>query len=324
MTISRLRHRVGGATLAVALGLGLVSAGEGFAAAEAPRQVPAGSALKIVAPGPASVIATTRLRAARSAVVPARVRVGRNLRRVSLRLNGRKVSSRPAVGRVLVARLSAADGLRPGVNRLRVEATRRRAKVPVNAVSQFTVTYPSARLIRLSPIATRGGKTAVTPRLRVPASGVSSHVDRSQRQQCHHGACPAGRGGPLQAPGAVRGERAAPGAQHGHRAGRDARRPGADRAQGVRARSATQPRRPPVARRRACRPPGASGCRLVTGRHGPTGPDADALVAAPPAGRQPKHDLGARPACDLHSRRARQVPDPGHGRHRRGGRAPPR
>lgn len=171
MTISRLRHRVGGATLVVALGLGLASAGEGFAAAEAPRQVPAGSALKIVTPGPGSVIATTRLRAARSAAVPARVRVGRDLRRVSLRLNGRKVSSRRAAGRVLVARLSAADGLRPGVNRLRVAATRRRAKVPVNAVSQFTVTYPSARLVRLSPIATRA---AVTPRLRVPPSGVSS------------------------------------------------------------------------------------------------------------------------------------------------------
>jgi hypothetical protein len=171
VTISQLRDRVA-ATLAVTLMLGLAAdAPAGAQAAPARKAAPA---LQIVSPRPGAVVGTASRRAARSAVLRARVRAGRGLRRVALRLNGRTVTPRRGAGRILVARLSAANGLRPGGNRLRVEAMPRGAKVPVNAVSPFTVTYPNARLIRLGSDSTRGGQAAVIPRLRVPASGVSA------------------------------------------------------------------------------------------------------------------------------------------------------
>jgi hypothetical protein len=128
--------------------------------------------LKIVSPSPGSRIDTGSSSAARATVVGARIRLNRNLRRLSLRLNGHRVSRRSRTGRVLTARLSKADGLRPGVNRLRVEAKRPGAKTLLNAVSQFTVTYPSARLIRLSHVLPRRNG-AVIPRLRFPKSGMS-------------------------------------------------------------------------------------------------------------------------------------------------------
>src|SRR5262249_24988507 len=68
----------------------------------------------------------------------------------------------------------AANGLRPGVNRLRVEAVRPGASVPVDTVSQFVVAYPSARSIGLSPGSIVGRDGAVAPRLRLPTSGLSS------------------------------------------------------------------------------------------------------------------------------------------------------
>ncbi len=99
--------------------------------------------------------------------------IGRRLRLLSTRFNGRPVRVRRGWDGVLRARLSAAGSLRPGVNVLRVEAKNPGARLPVNATSQFTVTYPSRKLLAVWVVSRPGG-VSVLPRLRVPTRGLSA------------------------------------------------------------------------------------------------------------------------------------------------------
>ena len=227
---------------------------------------------------------------------------------------------RPRARRAAVRRRRPAPGREPPARRgraARCQGAGQRGVAVHRDASEHTP--DPARVATRPGRAGRGDPALACARLRRVR-----RVDRPQRHGRQACAVAAGRGRPLPALGAVRGELTALGAQRAHRARGDDRRPHADGAQDVRARCPTQPRRPPPARDRSCRSDGAPRRRLVTGRQGPAGGDDDALVAAPPAVRQPQHDLGARPARDLHARRARPVPDPGHGRLRRGGRTRPR
>ena len=129
--------------------------------------------ITIKTPTPDSVVPRGSLAAAKVAQVALLASIGSGVRVTSTLLNGSTIRHVRVVGNRLIGSLAAADGLRPGVNKLRIEGTKPGVQLGVNAVSSFVVTYPGQGLVQLTvPPAVPG--TIPAPRLHLPESGVQS------------------------------------------------------------------------------------------------------------------------------------------------------
>lgn len=133
------------------------------------RHGPAG--LTIVSPRDGSTVASRGQAAAATASTQAMVRLG-GRQVASARLNGHPVELRGNRGTV-AGRLSADNGLRPGVNRLVIRSTVPGAPSDVQtAVSQFVVTYPAGGLVDQAWVGALSADTVPTARVGFPLSGV--------------------------------------------------------------------------------------------------------------------------------------------------------
>ena len=134
---------------------------------------PSAGAITIEVPAPGAVVPRESLSAAKAAHVAVLATIGGGVRVTSTSLNGSSVHGVRVVGNRLIGSLAAADGLRPGVNKLRIEGTRPGVRLGVNAVSSFVVTYPGHGLVQLTVPAAAPG-TIPAPRLQLPDAGVQS------------------------------------------------------------------------------------------------------------------------------------------------------
>lgn len=152
------------------------AAAGGVAAATAggDRHRPAG--LTIVSPRDDSTLATRSLDAAGAVSTPAVVRLGGRTV-ASARLNGHPVELRGTRG-TATARLSAANGLRPGVNRLVIISSGPGRPAGQTTVSQFLVTYPADGLIDQAWEGALRADTVPTARVGLPSSGISALTAR--------------------------------------------------------------------------------------------------------------------------------------------------
>ena len=124
-------------------------------------------------PSARAVLPRESLSAAKAAHVAVLATIGGGVRVTSTLLNGSSVHGVRVVGNRLIGSLAAADGLRPGVNKLRIEGARPGVRLGVNAVSSFVVTYPGHGLVQLTVPAAAPG-TIPAPRLQLPDAGVQS------------------------------------------------------------------------------------------------------------------------------------------------------
>ncbi len=133
------------------------------------------SDLTIVSPRDDSALPTRSLDAAGTVTTPAVVRLGgRTI--ASARLNGHPVDLR---GRgTATARLSADNGLRPGVNRLVIMSTGPGSAGVQTVVSQFLVTYPADGLIDQAWDGALRADAVPTARIALPSSGISALTAR--------------------------------------------------------------------------------------------------------------------------------------------------
>ncbi len=145
----------------------------GVRAEPAPAARSARGGISIVAPASGMSVPRRDVAAARAARVPLLAVFARGVTVTSTRLNGSPVRGLRVSGDRLVGVLDAADGLRPGLNTLRIDGTKPGVPPAVNAVSSFVVTYPGGGLIDLTVPPSAPG-TVPAPRLRLPQSGLHS------------------------------------------------------------------------------------------------------------------------------------------------------
>ena len=128
-------------------------------------------ALTIRTPAPDSIIRRADLAAAQATRVQLSATVGRGVSVTAVYLNGTPVNGFRVNGNRLVGELTAAVGLRSGVNKVRIEGAQPGQPLPVNAVSTFVVGYRATDLVDLTVQQTAPG-VMPTATLALPDSGV--------------------------------------------------------------------------------------------------------------------------------------------------------
>ncbi len=171
MTSSPLRHR----RIVLAIGAAAVTAvsllvAPGSAATPARDADRLTGRIAIKSPAPGSVVTRRDVGEARAARIGVVVAVGRDVTVTSAQLNGLTVQNLRRSGNRLLGTVSAADGLRPGLNTLSISGTRPGVRLGVETTSRFAITYPSGDLIGLA-VRPQAPSVLPTARLRVPRSG---------------------------------------------------------------------------------------------------------------------------------------------------------